>query len=244
MNAFILFKEGLSGHYLKSILNGEETPGKFRMDPWWPGMGATKPPFDWSPVQCGHVSPNHPVDLVLVILVRQRLYQAIYNVFYKKFLVEQCTPEEYANWQSNLPLWYDRAFYNIRDYYQIFRQNTEQNQNPNIVEFDRLLDPEYVESVSLKYFDRPLTEAARRLITEYASHQLDIELTIDGSSMEEIVAPIPDARFQQSPWFASYAIFKFETNNGLTESQRKWSIDAVTQVIDRQYLLNLSQQYN
>jgi len=61
--------------------------------------------------------------------------------------------------------------------------------------------------------------------------------------MQEIVDPISDLQFEQSPWFAAYCLFKFEKNNLLAESQRLWTIDSVTSPIDKKFLLSIEHQY-
>jgi hypothetical protein len=248
MKTFILFREGLSGHYLKSILTGEKTSGKFRMDPWWPGIydvdrNKHNNIKDSSPMQCGHNLPDEQFDLTLVILVNRKIYQAIYNNFYKKMLIEEFE-SNYNQWQNNLLFWYDKIYYNIKQYYDLYQQDRVANQILDIVDFDQLLDVEYLDHISTKYFNCSLSDHSRTLAQEYASHQLNIDLTLDGNSMEEILDPIPDSKFQESPWFSAYAIFKFEKNNGLDESQRQWSIDNISQPMDRKFLIDISQKYN
>lgn len=248
MKTFILFREGLSGNYLKSVLNGEKTSGKFRMDPWWPGIykidrSAPIVCNNSDLVQCGHSIFNEPVDQTLVILVNRKIYQAIYNNFYKKILIEEFK-NDYSTWQDNLIFWYDKIYYNIKQYYELYQQDRITNQISNVIEFDRLLDVEYLDSISIKYLNRTLSDHSRTLAQEYARYQLNIDLTHKGNSMEEILSPIPDLKFQESPWFSAYAIFKFEKNNCLDESQRQWSIDNISRPMDREFLINISKQYN
>ncbi len=245
MKGYIWFREGLSGHFLKAVLSGSKEPGKFRMDPWYPGIYDSRQDTsdDW--LKCGHRLPTYQsFDFVLQILVRQKIYHAIYNVFHKKLLIEQIVPEQYKNWRSNMPFWYDKAFYNIQDYFQKFTQEANASTHSDIVEFDQLLDAEYLNQLSLRYLGKPLQDRSYVVVQEYAQQQLNVELPYHGTDMAEILDTLPDDKINNSPWFAAYAIYKFEYNNNLAESQRRWSIDAITKPIDKQFLLEISQQYN
>jgi hypothetical protein len=248
MRTLIVFREGLSGHFVKSLINDKPVESKFRMDPWWPGI------YDQIEEQRhDHVVCCHPrmfddsilknFGLVLNIQVERELYPAAYNVFCKKMLVEEFTQAEFDLWRDNLVFWYDKAYYNIKQYLGIFRTDLANNHYENVLEFDRLLDVDYIESVFIKYYDRPLTDNMRGIVEGYKNKQVGISMPLEGTTMSEIIAPIPDDKFTESPWFAAYAIYKFEVNNGLAESQRLWSIDTVTSIIDRNFLLDIASKY-
>lgn len=245
MKTLIVFREGLSGHYLKSLVDDENVEVKFRMDPWYPGIYDTlMPPKQDQTCVCLHQLPDpdydKKFDVVFTVLAKQAIYQAIYNVFTKKILIEQSTPAEFSAWQTNPVYWYDRCYYNIEEYWNLFRQDQSLG---NIIDFDRILDVGYISDLFQQHYGRQLTTNQRRIVTEYAAKQLDVNLTLHGQTMTEIVAPIPDHKFLESPWFAAYCLFKFERNNGLPESNRLWTIDSVTQPIDKQFLLTVAQQY-
>lgn len=248
MKTIIFFREGLSGHYLKSIIDDRVTPVNFRMDPWYPNA----PTNSFRHEQCICVHKNlvdyktlaQQYELVLTIQVRKKIYQAIYNNFYKKFLVENPDlQQDFNQWQSNMFTWYDRTFYNIKEYYQLYQQDLVDNMFSNIVEFDQLLDLDYVEQLLMHYYHRPITQNIQYIVNTYSKLQLTHDLSGDECTMQDIVEALPDQVFLQSPWFASYCIFKYEINNGLQESQRQWSINLATRPIDKEFLLSIAQQY-
>lgn len=248
MKTLIVFREGLSGHYLKALIDDLPVDIHFRMDPWYPGIyEERKRPIQETDNVCTHHFPDatreQQFNLVLHILADQKIYHAIYNNFFKKFLIEDADPEQYKNWKGNLAWWYDKAFYNIKEYYFLSTLDQENSTCTNIVNFDELLDEQYLEVFFKQYYNRTLSDNMKLIIKQYRNAQLPISLTREGSSMQEIVDPIPDKEFDHSPWFASYCIFKYEINNGLQEDQRLWSIDTVCQAIDKKFLLNLQYQY-
>lgn len=242
----ILFREGLSGHYLKSLIDDEPVEVKYRMDSWHPDirLETIMPPVQEQKCTCLHKLPvpdfEKDFDTVFTIVAKQKIYQAMYNVFTKKILLEQFSPAEFAAWHTDLIRWYDRCYYNITEYWQLFQSYQVIG---NVVEFDRILDVDYIADLFQKYYGSSLTDNQRRIVTEYAAKQLDVKLTLDGKTMQDIVAPIPDHKFQESPWFAAYCLFKYEKNNGLAEERRLWTIDSVTQPIDKQFLLTVARQY-
>lgn len=254
MKTLIHFREGLSGHYLKALLTDLNTPIRFRIDSAGHDFSNYR---TWIPEEerliheqfvCTHSVIDINVqdfDLVLKILVNKKIYHALYNVFFKKTLHESFTAEQYANWQQDLVFWYDLAYHNIKDYFDIFRREWQnQHAQENIINFDWLLEESYIEHIFDQYFQRKLDTKIQQRITEYRSYQLNIKLPVGGQTMEEITAPIPDTYFAQHPWFAAYCIFKFEHNNNLPESGRLWSIDTLTAPIDRAFLLAIANKYN
>jgi hypothetical protein len=249
MKTLIIFREGLSGHYFKSLVDDLPVDVNFRMDPWYPGIYDQKTrPEDRVNEDCVCLHNADPVyeqqfDLVLNILVNQKIYHAIYNIFFKKFLIEDIDPEQYKNWKSNLSFWYDKSFYNIKEYYSLLTSDWNNSQYANKINFDNLLDVQYIEAIFKQYYNRKLTDNIVSIVAQYRAKQLEIVLTRDGKTMEEILAVVPDEKFNQSPWFASYCIFKYETNNNLKESQRLWSIDTVDKPIDKKFLLAIADKY-
>lgn len=252
MRTLIIFREGLSGHYLKSLVDDLPVEVHFRMDPWYPGIynvAKGKKKLNESCV-CRHFSPNigfaefeKEFDLVLNIQPNEKIYQAVYNVFFKKVLVETFTKEQYNNWKNDLIFWYDKSYYSIQEYFYLFDQDRNESRYSNVIDFDCLLLESYVEEIFAHYYNRPLTNNMKLIIEQYREKQLNINLTRDGLTMQEIVDPIADSDFDQHPWYASYCIFKYEFNNGLLESQRSWSIDSVKTVIDKKFLLEIQHQY-
>jgi hypothetical protein len=245
MKTLILFREGLSGHYLKSLIDDEPVDVKFRMDPWYPGIYDTlTPPAEDQSCVCLHQLPDavyaDKFDRVFTMLVNKSIYHAIYNVFTKKVLVEQSSPDEFACWQDNMVTWYDRCYYNIEEYWGLFRQDAALGQ---VIDFDQILDADYMDQLFQQHYGRTLSDNQRRIVTEYSAKQLNLTLSTSGTSMQEIVDAIPDHLFRENPWFAAYCLFKFEKNNQLPESNRLWTIDDVTQPIDRVFLLSVAQQY-
>lgn len=250
MKTIIFFREGLSGHYLKALIDNSKVQASFRMDPWYPGIYNTPKPIKLENCVCVH---KHLVDylqlekqyeLSLTIQVRKKIYQAIYNNFYKKLLVENSSQREnFKTWTTNLSTWYDQTFYNIKEYYQIYQQDLVENTFPNVIEFDNLLDLDYIQHLLMHYYNRPLTKNIKRIVKDYSQLQVQYDLCTNGNDMKDIVSVLPDQVFRESPWFASYCIFKYETNNNLQENQRQWSIDSVTEYIDKSFLLSIASQY-
>lgn len=250
MKTLIFFREGLSGHYLKSIIDDTVDTMNFRVDPWYPGIYQDQPDELTEDCVCLHPADVDPLeimpkfDLVLNIQVYDKIYHAIYNNFYKKFLIENPAEQvKFNTWTDDCVYWYDRTYYNIKEYYRLYCQDREVYSFPNTVNFDHLLDHNYVEQLLNQYFNKGMNNNTRRIIAEYSSKQLQIDLTTKSKHMQEIAHSIPDQEFVRSPWFASYCIFKYENNNGLSEHQRCWSIDTLARPIDREFLLSIADQY-
>lgn len=253
MNTLIFFREGLSGHYLKSLITDYEGVIDFRVDPWYPGI-YNDPSIHQRNTSCAclhfHMYRKNwqqiiqRYDLILTIQVRNKIYHAIYNNFYKKYLVEN--PElkpDFDSWTNNLVFWYDTTYYNIKEYHALYQEDLKENQFENVVEFDQLLDVDYIENFMQQYFKKSLTNNMRRIISEYSQKQLQLDLDDAGPGMDQIVSKIPEHLFLESPWWASYCIFKYENLNGLQESQRQWSIDQVHQPINKMFLFDIASKY-
>ena len=251
MKTLIIFREGLSGHYFKSLVDDSPVEVNFRMDMPYGKYNADKGKKKLNGLcVCSHFSPDidfvkleKEFNLVLNIQPNEKIYQAVYNVFFKKVLVEEFTTEQYTNWKSNLIFWYDKSYYHTQQYFHLFEQDRKNSRYSNIINFDSLLLESYLEEIFEHYYNRSLTNNMRSIIEQYRKKQLSIDLSRGGSTMQEIIDPIPDINFDQHPWYASYCIFKFEFNNGLLESQRSWSIDTVKTVIDKKFLLEIQHQY-
>jgi hypothetical protein len=249
MKTLILFREGLSGHYLKSLVDDDPGVINFRVDPWYPGIyDAT--PFTIKNCVCVHThlvdhqTLSKNFDLTLTIQVRKKLYHAIYNNFYKKYLVENPKlQDDFIHWTDNTVFWYDTTYYNIKEYFDLHQQDLATNTYKNIIEFDNLLEIDYLEQIFKHYYNKDLTENMKRIIKTYANLQLQYDLSRNETEMHDIVSILPDRVFSESPWYASYCIFKFEKNNNLHEHQRQWSVNDITKPIDKQFLIEISKKY-
>lgn len=252
MKILIVFREGLSGHYLKSLI--DDSPGdiNFRVDSWYPGiydLGGV--PYRSSDCSCLHLSHIENLDrfmtnfdLILTIQVNKKIYHACYNVFFKKVLVENLDyNEKYKTWKQDLLFWYDVSYYNIKEYHDLFLSDRRHNTISNIIEFDDILDIDYVREIFKKYLHRDLSDNMIRIINTYREKQVQHQLDHKARSMSEIISYLPESVFEESPWFASYCIFKFENSNNLAESQRLWSINDVNRPIDKKFLLSIENLY-
>ena len=248
MKTLILFREGLSGHYFKNLLDNTKQPIGFRVDM------VSNLPYNVPDISsdaniiCAHphlindlVQFKKTFDLTLNIQVYDAIYNACYNNFYKKIMLEENL--NFNNWQNNLVYWYDKAFYNIKEYYSLYSQDATNNTETEIINFDHILNENYINKILQKYFDRSLTENQKKIINTYSGLQLPYTLNKNLNSMQEIVDALPADVFYQSPWFAAYCIHCYEKNNNLLESQRKWSIDSVNCPLNSDRLLKISEQY-
>lgn len=255
MNIVILFREGLSGHYLKALIDNSHDDIKSRVDPWYPGIyDQLECPRHAQTKSLGgcHCLHRNSVDqqtlmnydLVFSVLVYQKIYHGIYNNFHKKLLVEQLDlKEKFLCWQTNPTMWYDIAFYNCKEYFHLFQHDHNDHSVGNVINFDLLLEIDYIEEIFRTYLNRQIDDNTRRIVSSYRAHQLQYDLSGDEKIMKDIVAQIPDHEFTRSPWFAAYCIFKYENNNQLSDSQRSWSIDNLSGIIDKKYLLEIASQY-
>jgi hypothetical protein len=251
MRTLIFFREGLSGHYLKSLITDSQAEMTFRVDSWKPGIYNQRR-VDNSNDSCvcmhAHLTDwqqlNQDFDVVLSIQVHKKIYQAIYNNFYKKYIVENPhLQQDFKNWKNNQLFWYDTTYYNTKEYYELYQQDLANNVFENVIDFDRILDIDYVDEILNKYYGKNVTKNTRRLVKTYSDLQLCYDLSRPDKNMKDIVADLPDCVFIESPWYASYCLFKFETNNNLTENQRQWSIDSIQEPIDKSTLLKIATQY-
>ena len=255
MKTLIIFREGLSGHYLRALINDSREKINFRFDKYYSNNCPQTENLEIDKItgpvcDCFHkefinlTQVQKKYDLTVTIQVYQKIYHGIYNNFHKKILIENIELEKnFQYWHRNPIFWYDLSYYNLKEYYQLYQQDLLENTIKHIINFDFILDIDYIEHVFQKYLNRPINNNTKRIVQEYRSKQLMYDLSNNEKDMKDIISALPDSVFVESPWFASYCIFKFETNNNLSEYQRQWSIDSVNNVINKSFLLKISSQY-
>lgn len=236
----IVFREGHSGHYFASLVIGRGKPS-FRMS-------------DHFSVYCkDQIFLTHQVDYkkhieeynpVVRILPNKKIYNAIYNNFMKKVLVEDFPEFELPQWVNNTVEWYDRCYQNMCEFYNLIKQDIETNIYPEVVNFDLLTEEQYMDSVLKQYFGVELTPARITLLNEYKALQLNIDLEDNtDTSMEKIVEPLTNQMLVENPWFWAYCIFKYEHNNNINETQRLWTINNLQKPQTKNDLLVISRLY-
>jgi hypothetical protein len=238
MKTVIVFREGQSGHYLKSIiLNDDVSNVGFRMPESW---------SDSITLTHNNNYKNHKAefDQVLRILPTKRIYSAVYNNFMKKLITEEYSTVILDNWLTDPVYWHDRCYYNIVEYYELISQDIQTNNYPNIVDFDQLLDQNYLNSILPRYFNIEFDNNRETIRQKYEKLQLTLNLDQDISSMEDIVAVITDNLLMENPWFFSYCLHKYELANNFTPQNRQWSINNIEQTPTKQLLITLADQYN
>jgi hypothetical protein len=222
MKAVVVFREGHSGNFLRSvILNHPVDVAEFRINDYLNSS------LNGISVLLTHDPKHAPdADYVFRILPTRKIYNPIYNVFMKKVLVEEFPNFELANWVDDPVFWYDKCYYNIEEYYNKIHNDIATNTVGNVIDFDRLTDCHYVANLLQKHFEVDFDHNRRRLVENYADLQLNIDLVDDATlSMQDILKPITDSMLLQNPWFWAYAVFKFEHNNKLTGNHRLWSVN-------------------
>jgi len=248
----VIFREGLGGHYLKSLIEDSDQEIGFRIDQRSTPTNLTPAPkyHKKYSCECAHLKDVdleqiHPnFDPILTIQVHEKIYHGIYNNFHKKLIVEDAgLAASFARWPDQAKFWYDTAFYNIKEYYMLFQQDRERNTFPNVIDFDHMLEISYIEKVFKQYLDRDISENICYRVDAYAKLQLAYDLAGKETDMHDILDVIPDPEFERTPWFASYCIFKYESANKIEEWQRLWSIDTSNQPINKDWLRNISNQY-
>jgi hypothetical protein len=222
MKVLIVFCEGQSGHFLRSvILNHPASVASFRISDC---LINGRNDID---VRLSHDLDNLPdADCVFRILPTHNIYNAIYNIFMKKILIEDFPEFDLANWTDDPVFWYDKCYYNIQEYYDRIHKDISTNTIHNVIDFDRLTDSTYLAGMLQQHFCLEFDNNQRTLVEEYAKLQLHIALADDDTQvMQDILEPITDQMLLQNPWFWAYAVFKFEHNNNLTEQDRLWSVN-------------------
>lgn len=242
MKTLIVFREGHSGRFLQAII--QDMPpdvAAYRLDDYRV-RGFNQWVTGTHEVDLSNQQKSH--DLVLRILPKHNIYNAIYNVFTKKLLLEEYSEFNLSDWNKNLTFWYDKCFYLIKEYYALIHNDIADNLYPNTVNFDQLTDRDYIAHIIQKYYNTNLTNNQQNLIKDYSKLQLSVSLSDnDQTSMKEIIEPISDQMLHDNPWFSAYCIFKFEKNNNFSESARLWSIDNITEPFTQRKLLEIATQY-
>jgi hypothetical protein len=238
MKTVIVFREGQSGHYLKSIILNNKSAVEFRMPE----------NYNDSSITLTHDNnyQEHALnfDSVLRILPTKKIYSAIYNNFMKKLITEEYSTTVLDNWQAASVYWHDRCYYNIAEYYTLITQDIKTNCYPNIIDFDQLLNSDYLTNILLKYFQIKFDNSQEKIRKTYKNLQLTIDLDHDSTGMADIVEVVTDKLLMKNPWFFSYCIHKYELANNFTPQNRLWSINNIDQTPTRHLLLTLAQQYS
>lgn len=237
MSAAIVFREGQSGNYLASLIRGDSSIN-FRVR----DRGSS------SSLHLTHVIDYefHSVKYnpLVRILPDKKIYNAVYNNFMKKLVMEEYPLSGLAHWSDNVRYWYDRCFYNIKEYHALTTADIKNNQYVNIVNFDNLTDEEYIAEILDRHFAISMDSTRLAMVRQYKSLQLDIPLLDDIEiEMSAIVDNIPDTLLIENPWFWAYCVFKYEHNNKFTESQRLWYIDSIYKPMGKDDLIALAKQY-
>jgi hypothetical protein len=236
MKTLIVFREGQSGNFLRNVINNVPLDRvSFRTDEVL--LNAI-----FFTHKADYVKQSKNFDLVLRILPEKQIYNAIYNNFMKKLLVEDMPDFKLTDWVQDTNNWYDRCYYNIKEYWELITYDIRTNTYPNVINFDRLLDTDYVASVLKQYYGLGLDADRRDIIDKYRELQLGIGLHTDAKNMIDIVNPV-EHLLATNPWFFSYCVFAYEINNNLTEADRLWSVDNLKGVQTRQNLLEIAEQY-
>lgn len=236
MKTLIVFREGQSGNFLRNVINDVPlSKVGFRTDEVLLNSIFFTHKDDY-------VNQSKSFDLVLRILPEKQIYNAIYNNFMKKLLVEDMPEFKLQDWVNNANEWYDRCYYNIKEYWELINCDIKFNQYPDVINFDRLLDEDYIASILKRYFGLELDSSRRNIVNKYRELQLGIDLHTDSKEMQEIIGPV-EHLLEENPWFFSYCVFAYETNNCYNESDRLWSIDNCIGVQNAGNLLEIAGQY-
>jgi hypothetical protein len=190
-----------------------------------------------------YVKHKSEFELVLRILPTRRIYSAIYNNFMKKLIAEEYSTGILDNWYSNPVFWHDRCYHNIVEYYGLITQDIHNNLYPLVVDFDQLLNKDYLSDILARYFQVEFNDSRESIRKTYQELQLIQDLDQDRTSMKDITDVVTDDLLAKNPWFFSYCIHKYETSNNLTQSNRCWSINNISQCPSKKLLFDLAQQY-
>jgi len=238
MKTVIVFREGQSGHFLKSvILKNNLSNVRFRMDEHYPANNITLTHEN------NYDKHKAEFDLALRVLPTRRIYHAIYNNFMKKLIAEEYSASVMDTWHKDPAYWHDRCYYNMVEYHDLITADIQNNCYPDVIDFDQLLDSNYLSDVLTKYFQLDLDQDRDRIRQRYKSLQLPMDLDHLCTCMEDIVTVISSDSLTKNPWFFSYCIHKYEQVNNFTYKNRLWSINNIQQTPTKQLLLTLAQQY-
>jgi hypothetical protein len=238
MTPAVIFREGHSGHYFATLVAGQGQIA-FRV----PETNNTNGVYLTHTVD--YETHSKTFSPLLRILPHKKVYNAVYNIFVKKMLIEEYPHFVPGQWHDNRVFWYDRCYYNIKEFYNLIKDDIKFNVYPEIINFDLLTDSSYVEWVLDQYFNIKIDTPRLNMIKHYRDLQLGIDLIDDNhTEMTAIIEPISDSQLMENPWFWAYSIFKFEHNNNLSEHQRLWSVDKMHNIAPtKKNLLDLSRLY-
>jgi hypothetical protein len=248
----ISFDPGCSGHWLAALVSDSKITQFFRIDVIDNILNYTIIPYfqKFSPIT-HNVIVTHETDVDRirsefgadrVIRIRPTTYKfnAIYNVFMKKYLFEE--NDITRHWPNDAAYCYNQAFECLKDWYNILNRPVDM---PGCIDFDfgNIFDIVQLTKF-LNNIDVEVTAEMISMHQQYLDNQERLKLDLyPQESMQSIVSRIPADRFVGNPWFACYCIFCFEKSNALSEQQRLWSIDDL-QVLGASELIGLSTQYN
>lgn len=240
MKTLIVFREGHSGNFLKALVQN------------YPADQVRHRVNELHFKELRDITLTHETNIeqqlprfnqILRILPTHSVFTAIFNNFSKKIVIEMTRPEEWAQWRTNTVNWYDRCYYNQVEYRQRILQDIAENQYPNIVNFDLLLNDQYIAEILQKYFDTEMTENQRELLAHYASQQLQADVDSLHTTMPAVIGTITDEMFEENPWFFANCVLRYELANNLTEADRLWTMNDCLTVQKSQDLLQLAEQY-
>jgi hypothetical protein len=152
MKATIVFCEGHSGNFLRSVLlNHSASVADFRIN------DCLNNSQNGINILLTH-DPNNVVgvDCVFRILPTRKIYNPIYNIFMKKVLVEEFPNFDLANWINNPVFWYDKCYYHIQEYYSKIHNDISTNTIQHVIDFDQLTDIEYLSNLLQQHLQRHL----------------------------------------------------------------------------------------
>lgn len=240
MKTLIVFREGHSGNFLKALVQN------------YPADQVQHRVNELHFKQLRDITLTHDVDYllhqrqynqVLRILPTHRIFAAIFNNFSKKILIEMTPPGEYAQWHNNTVRWYDQCYYNQVEYRKLIQQDIAQNQYPNVIDFDQLLNAKYIDKILQRYFNQRLNDNHKELLQHYKDQQLTADVDRLDKKMPIIIGAITDDMFEENPWFFANCVYRYELANGYTESDRLWTMDHCRTVQKSQDLIQLADEY-
>jgi hypothetical protein len=247
----ISFDEGCSGNFLAALLTNSRILKFDRIDKHIENklfyrrmyfLNKDYADFDHYNIIITHCSDSAIIqklspNIIIRILPITGIFTAIYNVFSKKH-ISDLGNNIMLYWPSNPAYCYDLTMQHLKDYYNKFSALTYSS-DQMIFDFGWIYDTEKL----LHFANQFNINVDNSLITQYQKHQLPMLLDLPVSNnMKDIISPISDEYFIQSPWFACYSIFCYEKINSLNESQRCWSIDQLP-LMNKKSLVELSYQY-
>jgi hypothetical protein len=248
----ISFDPGCSGHWLAVLISDSKVTEFFRIDvidnilkytiiPYFQKLApVTHPVIVTHETDINRIRSEFCADRVIRIRPNTYKFNALYNVFVKKYLLEE--DDITQHWPNNAAYCYNQVFEGLKDWYNILSRPVIM---PGCVDFDfgNMFDLDKLTKF-LTEMDVEVTDDMINMHQQYLENQETLKLDVyPQESMQSIVSRIPADRFAKNPWFACYCIFCFEQSNNLTEQQRLWSIDTLP-IVGARELINMSTQYN